>query len=141
MTLLSLFGVKPKEEVEMVPVMTENTTEQDAEDVKNSEEDKEEDGEQTRNDEVQDAVAALVLVVELTFKETTGAGRVHELLYLGVAAIFYGQIGLGASLGSGLVEDGLYAVGLHVHLQCLRALVGHDAFGIAIVHEVLEFAI
>lgn len=42
MTLLSLFGAKPKEEVEMVPVMTENTTEQDAEDVKNSEEDKEE---------------------------------------------------------------------------------------------------
>lgn len=42
MALLSLFGVKPKEEVEMVPVMTENTTEQDAEDTKNSEEDKEE---------------------------------------------------------------------------------------------------
>lgn len=42
MTLLSLFGAKPKEEVEMVPVMTENTTEQDAEDVKPSEEDKEE---------------------------------------------------------------------------------------------------
>lgn len=42
MALLSLFGVKPKEEVEMVPVIKENSTEQDAEDVKNSEEDNEE---------------------------------------------------------------------------------------------------
>ena len=42
MALLSLFGVKPKEEVEMVPVVTENTTEKDAEDVKPSEDDKEE---------------------------------------------------------------------------------------------------
>ena len=42
MALLSLFGVKPKEEVEMAPVTPENTTEQDAEDVKTSEEDNEE---------------------------------------------------------------------------------------------------
>ena len=39
------------------------------------------------------------------------------------------------------MKHGLDAVGLHIHLQRLRRLVGNNAVGIAVLHEVLELAI
>ena len=101
----------------------------------------EEYGQQTGNDEIQNTIAALVLIVKLSFKEATGASRVNKLLNLGVTAIFYRQIGFCASLCCCLMEYSLNAVGLHIHFQSLGTLVGHDAIGIAVVHKVLELAI